>query len=421
MNVTEPVRRAIGLCVSGMSRLSGMHLGHTQGGEPWPSTGVEPESGPPADHSRTIRILLVSEGRLGTGIMGHLRLEQVLHDEAAVRSAIEVEVLNVPNPVGISRYLVRDIPGLRRIDLDLQQLRWHAIHSNLARRAFAAREAAGPPFDVLLIHTQAVAFGLHRWRPRRVPVLISADCGTRQWRDFDIWRPRGLGTRVSEMLTEHFERKALTAADAVLAWSEWTRQTLPQTDTPVHVWHPGLERRWMGQVSVRRERPPLLLFVGGRFAAKGGPLFLEAVRPLIATGAARAQIVTSDDVSSEEGIKVSHLRPGDPRMSELLSQAHVLVLPSKGDAVPWTVIEALSQGCVVVASDVGANAELVADAGYVGPMPTATELRQVLSDLVTSPVRLAEFSNRAAKRGAHFDAKRSVARLVEIIEEVRAQ
>jgi glycosyltransferase involved in cell wall biosynthesis len=108
-------------------------------------------------------------------------------------------------------------------------------------------------------------------------------------------------------------------------------------------------------------------------------------------------------------------------MSELLSQAHVLVLPSKGDAVPWTVIEALSQGCVVVASDVGANAELVADAGYVGPMPTATELRQVLSDLVTSPVRLAEFSNRAAKRGAHFDAKRSVARLVEIIEEVRAQ
>jgi hypothetical protein len=47
------------------------------------------------------------------------------------------------------------------------------------------------------------------------------------------------------------------------------------------------------------------LFVGGRFAAKGGQLFLEAVRPLIATGAARAQIVTSDDVPSEKGLKVS--------------------------------------------------------------------------------------------------------------------
>jgi glycosyltransferase involved in cell wall biosynthesis len=108
-------------------------------------------------------------------------------------------------------------------------------------------------------------------------------------------------------------------------------------------------------------------------------------------------------------------------MSELLSQAHVLVLPSKGEAVALIVIEALSQGCVVVASDVGANVELVAHAGHVGPMPTATELRQVLSDLVTSPERLAELSIRAAERGAHFEAKRSVSRLVEIIEEVRAE
>ena len=351
--------------------------------------------------------------------MGHLRLEQVLVDEAAMRSGIEVEVLNVPNPVGISRKLVRDIPGLRRIDLDLQQLRWHAVHSYLTRRAIAAREASGPPFDALLIHTQAVAFGLRRWRPRGIPVLISADCGTRQWRDFGIWRPRRLGTNMTELLTEHFERGALTAADAVLAWSEWTRDTLPQTDTPVHVWHPGLERRWTGEVSIRREWPPLLLFVGGRFAAKGGQQFLEAVRPLIATGAARAQIVTSDDVPSERGVEVLHLKPGDPRMTELLSKANVLVLPSKGEAVPWVIIEALSQGCVVVASDVGANGELVADAGYVGPMSTAAGLRQVLSDLVTSPERLAGLSFRAAERGAHFEARNSVSRLVEIIEKVR--
>jgi glycosyltransferase involved in cell wall biosynthesis len=310
---------------------------------------------------------------------------------------------------------------LRRFDLDLQQIRWHAVHSYLARRAFVDREAAGPPFDALLIHTQAVAFGLRRWRPRRIPVIISADSGTRRWRDFDIWRPRRLGTRVTEALTEHFEREALSAADAVLAWSGWTRQSLPQTDTPVHVWHPGLERRWTGQVSVREEWPPLLLFVGGRFAAKGGQLFLEAVRPLIASGAVRAQIVTSDDVPSEEGLHVSHLKPGEPRMTELLRQAHLLVLPSKGDAVPWTIIEALSQGCAVVASDVGANSELVANGGYVGPMSSAAELRQLLSDLVKSPERLAELSIRAAERGAHFEGKKSVSRLVEIIEQVREE
>jgi glycosyltransferase involved in cell wall biosynthesis len=401
-----------------------MRLAHTQSGEPSPSTDADDESGPPPGHSRAIRILLVSEGRLGTweaGIMGHLRLEQVLCDEAAAGSVIEVEVLNVPNPVGISRYLVREIPGLGRIDLDLQQLRWHAVHSILARRALAARVAAGPPFDALLIHTQAVSFGLRRWRPQRVPVFISADCGTRVWRDFDIWRSRSFGTRVTEILTEHFEREALAAADAVLAWSEWTRHTLPQTVTPVHVWHPGLERRWTGQSSARREWPPLLLFVGGRFAAKGGQLFLEAVRPLIATGAARAQIVTSDNVASEKGLEVTHLEPGDPRMTELLGQAHILVLPSKGEAVPWTVIEALSQGCVVVASDVGANLELVADAGYVGPLATAAGVRQVLSDLVTSPEQLAQLSIRASERGAHFQVERSVSRLVGIIEEVRAE
>jgi glycosyltransferase involved in cell wall biosynthesis len=367
-----------------------------------------------------IRVLLVTEAELGTGVLGHLRLEQVLTDSSAAGVPLALEVLHVPNPNPLLRQLTRGIPGLRRVDGDLQQLRWHLVHSFLARRAVRQRLAAAGPYDALLLHTQSVVFGLERWRPDDIPVVVSTDVSTRQWREFGLWRRSGAGTRLTLRITERLEGRAMVAADQVLAWSAWTQAGLAFAGVSAVRWHPGIERRWLREPQPIPPGPPLVLFVGGRFAEKGGQTFLDAVRPLLAARLIDAHIVTSEpkQVPAEPGLVVSSLEPGDPRLLALYDKAAVLVLPSRGEAVPWVVIEALTRGCAVLATDVGAISEMIGGGGRV---VAEAEVPQELATLVASPDRLADLQQAARTAGESFDGVRAAEELVRHLETLTAR
>lgn len=362
------------------------------------------------------RILLVTESRLGKGIAGHQRMEQILLDVQDARDDVVVEVLHVPSGSPTIRQLIRGAPGLGALDLDGQQLRWHVVHSALTRRALKNHLAGHVSYDVVIIHTQSVAFGLAGWRPRDTPVVVSSDVGTRVWRSFGIWRPISVGTPLASWLVERLERRTLDAADMVLAWSVWSATTLPSTTTPVEVWHPGVERCWRVQVgSPPPDDPPLFLFVGGRFEAKGGPMFLEAVRPLIGRGAARAHIVTQDPLPAMDGIEISRLEPGSREIMDLFSRASALVLPSLGDAVPWVIAEAMSRGCPVIATPIGAVAEMVGPAGLVREIPSARILEEAMNSLVDDSLRLDDLRRRALEQAHSFDDLANGARLLDLI------
>jgi glycosyltransferase involved in cell wall biosynthesis len=337
--------------------------------------------------SDIMRVLLVTEATLGVGILGHLRLEQVLADASAAGAPLDVDVLHVPSPGWFSRQLARGVPGLRLADADFQQIRWHLVHSWLARRALKRRMRDDPDYEAVILHTQSVVFGLRRWRPRRIPVLVSTDVSTRQWRTFGLWRGRGLGTGVSLWLTERSERRGLASADHVLAWSRWTAEGVSAAGIRVSTWHPGIERRWLGPVVPKPADPPLVLFVGGRFVAKGGPEFVEAVLPLVVAGEVEAHVVTTETIAPTPGLSVSALGPEDPELLALYDRAAALVLPSRGEAVPWVVIEALSRGCAVLAADVGAVAEMVGEGGWVTMLRSAEDLSRELRSMLCRPRR----------------------------------
>jgi alpha-maltose-1-phosphate synthase len=100
---------------------------------------------------------------------------------------------------------------------------------------------------------------------------------------------------------------------------------------------------------------------------------------------------------------VHRLAPTDPALLELFRRADVFCLPTRGDAVPLSVVEAMACGAAVVASDVGGVPEVVADGEtgllvhYDGGDPGAFEA--ALADGVNRLVRDPELARRLGAAG----------------------
>jgi glycosyltransferase involved in cell wall biosynthesis len=84
----------------------------------------------------------------------------------------------------------------------------------------------------------------------------------------------------------------------------------------------------------------------------------------------------------------------------LLSDADVFVLPSRSEAFPNSVIEAMAAGLPVVATTVGGIPELVSDGhnGRLVPTGDAPALARALVDLLDEPARAAELGQAARQR-----------------------
>ena len=87
------------------------------------------------------------------------------------------------------------------------------------------------------------------------------------------------------------------------------------------VQHPGLDLQHFRPAKHSSREVPRILFVGARFARKGGVDLIDAIRPLLAGGQAELDIVSPDDVPTGPGIRVHRLTGTDPRLLGLFQQA----------------------------------------------------------------------------------------------------
>ena len=92
------------------------------------------------------------------------------------------------------------------------------------------------------------------------------------------------------------------------------------------------------------------------------------------------------------------------------------VLPSIGEGVSNTILEAMASGLPVIATDVGANADLVAHgrSGEIVPAGDVEALAQALVRVGVDPARAAEMG-----RAARLDAERRFA-LHSMVDAYRA-
>jgi glycosyltransferase involved in cell wall biosynthesis len=370
-----------------------------------------------------MRILFFNEGNLGSHVMGQGQLSEALRVGLAETSGVDAAFAGL-SPMGklAGALANRPLPVLARLGIDARVLRWHLVQSIRARAAIT--KALGErPADVLHVHTQAITFGLTATM-RRIPTVLSIDATIGDWAAMS---PRDAAQRYAPGPlgpSRALERRAFQRARLTMAWTEWARRSVerlaPGANVIAH--HPGIDLHRY-KPAVRRPRERLrVLFVGGRFAHKGGPELLAALADRLGIEV-DLDLVTPAQLPELDGVRVHRLGPSDPQLLDLHQQADLLCLPSNGDAVPWAVLEAMACGTPVLASNVGAIPDLL-DGGRAGILVDPGDERQ-LGEALARLLGGADLRRELAGRGRErceerYDARRQVPLLIERMRELCA-
>jgi glycosyltransferase involved in cell wall biosynthesis len=368
-----------------------------------------------------MRILFFNEGNLGSHILGQGQLDAAL--QAGLSSAPDVEA-HFAGLTPMGRWAragaVRPIPLLAGLNLDLRTLRWHLVQA-LRARAQLKRELNAWPADVVHVHSHSVAFTMGDVM-RRVPVVLSLDTTAFEWWAMPAWRPAQSYATITIAPSRALERHALKRAAITLAWTDWARRTAQREAPGARVidHHPGIDLERYRPVPRRPRKRPRVLFVGGRFAEKGGDDLLAALGEDLGREV-DLDLVTPAAVPERPGVRVHRLVASDPELLDLHQQADLLCLPTYGDACPWAVLEAMACGTPVISTRIGGIPDLL-DAGRAGglvpygdPRSLGGAIRELLGDEPRRTMLAARARERCEQR---YDARRQFSRLTGYIGEI---
>jgi glycosyltransferase involved in cell wall biosynthesis len=368
-----------------------------------------------------MRILFINEGNIGSHILGQAQLDVALRAGLSARRDVEARFAEL-TPMGrwARAAAIRRIPALSRANLDLPALRYHVVQS-LRARTQVRRELGTWPAEVVHVHSQSIALLMNRTM-RAVPVVVSLDTTVHDWWAMPAWRPPQSHAPMALMPSRALERHALRGAALVLAWTDWARRAVEREAPGARVieHHPGIDLQRYRPVARRERVRPRVLFVGGRFAQKGGEDLLNALGRDLGRDL-DLDIVTPAPVPERPGVRVHRLAPSDPQLLDLQQQADVLCLPTHGDTNPWVLIEAMACGTPVVSTPVGGIPDLLDDgrAGVLTPYGDPRSLGDAVRALLTDAPRRSRLAAHALERcHERYDARRQFTRLIEHLDEI---
>ena len=360
-----------------------------------------------------------------------LVMEQTLGHVTHARNLREV-TSNRPDITPVWLPIPFETQGLGRF-LPLFNSNWTVRASWRARQALGAAMASSP-LDVVLFHTQVTAlFSIAMME--RVPSVVSLDATPINYDSVgQHYGHRAAGDGFADRLKFSRNQRAFHAAARLVTWSEWTRKSLSDDygvdPSRLKVLAPGAADAFF-EVGARRplsssvvgpvDRLPRLLFVGGDFRRKGGPLLLECMRGPLGTRC-ELHIVTNAHVAPQRNVYVHRgLGPNDPALLKLFADADVFVLPSLADCLAMVLMEATAAGLPVVTTDVGALGEAVCpgETGLLVKPGDAAELGQALNALVDDAgarQRMGRAGHALARR--RFNARQNGQALLDIMIEV---
>lgn len=358
---------------------------------------------------------------LNENVGGHRALHFHLRASLADRPEVQATYFDVPPP-GLGRRIVgAPVPGLDRLDADLQPLRVQLAQSWLARRALAGAPAR---HDVVHAYSQNAVL-LSASVLRSMPAVVSTDT-TNLVNGFQLpYRDVGRFTPATVRATMAFERRVYAAATLVVAQSEWTAAQLRPYGVapdrvrviPFGITVPPVQRRPVPGL-------PRVTFIGATMARKGGWQLLRVFAEAL-SDRCRLTLVTRDAVPATSGVEVvGDLSPGDPRLHRILEETAVFALPTEIDKVPYSVLEAMAAEVPVVTTTVGAIPEMVID-GLTGLLVAPGDDRA----LGRAILRLLEDPSAGRRMGVagrqrlleRFDARVTTASLVDTLEEARCR
>ncbi len=337
---------------------------------------------------------------------------------------IEPQVLDVvPMPAAIQRQADFTVRGLRRWGLDFHVARWRRVASRHARRQLdelRRRER----IQAVVVNTQSVGLSLVE-PPLGLPLFVALDATFRQlsrsrWFAANRLAAGLLPLTLSPILGA--ERRLFATAARLLPWSAPVRDSLleeygVQADR-VSVLPPSLDIDRLQASPRPANTRPQILFLGGDFQRKGGPVLLEAFRRDLASRA-DLHVVTQSDIAAEPGVLVHRgVTAQSDAWFERWRQADVFVFPSTLETFGIVLLEALAFGVPVVASRAGAAADILEQgrAGIllddVSPENLSRAVRSVLEDPVNARKRCEAGQARVRR---DYDLHRNAAELASWI------
>jgi alpha-maltose-1-phosphate synthase len=258
------------------------------------------------------------------------------------------------------------------------------------------------PYHLYVDHTRAIA---ERYEPAQgLPPPVPYHPG---------WRAR--------------EQAVYRGATCIFTMSEFVKRSLVADygvePGRVHVVGagPNVEPR-PGDLAAPREK--VVLFVGRRFAPKGGPTLLDAFELVRRDHPdARLWIVSSSAPARLPDGVTFHGVLGSAALRQLYARASVFALPTLREAFGIAIVEAMSFGLPVVASRVEAIPEIVShgETGLLVPPSDPVALARALGELLGDPVRARLLGAAGhARATARFGWDRAASRMLDVLRPLRA-
>ncbi len=166
-----------------------------------------------------------------------------------------------------------------------------------------------------------------------------------------------------------------------------------------------------------------LLTVGRLVPEKGIHLLLEAYRdvatdlPLVVVGDdPHGRYLERLKVEADDRVRFVGYVYGPP-LAAFFAGSYLYVQPSTLEGLSIALLEAMSYGAGVLASDIPPNVEALAGAGFYFPSGDVAALRERLRDLIASPDDIKAKGGEAARRVAELYSWEEVARRTAAVYE----
>lgn len=335
----------------------------------------------------------------------------------------------IPMPPELQRRADHTVRGLRRFGLDFHIARWRRIASARAR-VLVDELRRRERLAAIVVNTQSVALDLAEIAPE-LPLFVCLDATFAQLarsRWFAMNRVAGWLLPLTLAPIRGRERRLLAAATRHLVWSAPVRQSLRTeygvADERIGTLPPSLDlnRLRVRPVPTPSNTRPRLLFLGGDFRRKGGPVLLQAFRERFASRC-ELHVVTQTAVEPEPGVFVHRdVAAGSEAWHEQWARADLFVFPSGLETFGIVLAEALALGVPVVSSRAGAAADILEDGrnGVLVREVNVATLAGAIEVVLTNPAAARERALRGRARVERdFDLTRNTERLAEWLRRAR--